>query len=149
MLAACVRGALWLPCFWSGFHHIHGIHHWDRCGLALSATICQAACFLFQIGCAITNLTDQQEVQACFWLPCCIPVLLRCWATSGVFVSSWLGGLLLQVGEWIIKKLPLVKHIYSAAKQVNDLQSGKYMFFLRDQWQDEAFLRHAHGLTRS
>ena len=26
--------------------------------------------------------------------------------------------MLLQVGEWIIKKLPLVKHIYSAAKQV-------------------------------
>ena len=38
---------------------------------------------------------------------------------SGVFVSSWLGSLLLQVGEWIIKKLPLVKHIYSAAKQVS------------------------------
>ena len=38
---------------------------------------------------------------------------------AGVFVSSWLGGLLLQVGEWIIKKLPLVKHIYSAAKQVS------------------------------
>jgi len=36
-----------------------------------------------------------------------------------VFVSSWLGSLLLQVGEWIIKKLPLVKHIYSAAKQVS------------------------------
>ena len=34
-------------------------------------------------------------------------------------MSSWLGGLLLQVGEWIIKKLPLVKHIYSAAKQVS------------------------------
>ncbi len=36
-----------------------------------------------------------------------------------MFVSSWLGSLLLQVGEWIIKKLPLVKHIYSAAKQVS------------------------------
>ena len=34
-------------------------------------------------------------------------------------MSSWLGGLALQVGEWIIKKLPLVKHIYSAAKQVS------------------------------
>ena len=34
-------------------------------------------------------------------------------------MSSWLGGLLLQVGEWLIKKLPLVKHIYSAAKQVS------------------------------
>ena len=42
------------------------------------------------------------------------------WAASaaGVFVSSWLGGLLLQVADWIIKKLPLIKHIYSAAKQV-------------------------------
>ena len=40
-------------------------------------------------------------------------------ARAGVFVSSWLGGLALQLGEWIIKKLPLVKHIYSAAKQVS------------------------------
>ena len=39
-----------------------------------------------------------------------------CWA--GAFAGSWLGGLALQLGEWIIKKLPLVKHIYSAAKQV-------------------------------
>ena len=37
---------------------------------------------------------------------------------TGVFVSSWIGGILLSIGEWIIKKLPLVKHIYSAAKQV-------------------------------
>lgn len=40
------------------------------------------------------------------------------WRRAGVLMSSWLGGLLLQVGEWIIRKLPLVKHIYSAAKQV-------------------------------
>lgn len=38
-------------------------------------------------------------------------------SSAGVFVSSWLGGLLLQVADWIIKKLPLIKHIYSAAKQ--------------------------------
>ena len=37
---------------------------------------------------------------------------------AGVFVSSWFGGLLLQLADWIIKKLPLIKHIYSAAKQV-------------------------------
>ena len=36
---------------------------------------------------------------------------------TGVFVSSWMGGAALSLGEWIIKKLPLVKHIYSAAKQ--------------------------------
>jgi uncharacterized membrane protein len=35
----------------------------------------------------------------------------------GVFFSSWLGNTLLGVGEWIIKRLPLVKHIYSASKQ--------------------------------
>ena len=38
---------------------------------------------------------------------------------TGVFVSSWLGGVALDIGEWVIKKLPLVKHIYSAAKQVS------------------------------
>lgn len=37
---------------------------------------------------------------------------------TGAFAGSWLGGLVVQLGEWIIKKLPLVKHIYSAAKQV-------------------------------
>lgn len=37
---------------------------------------------------------------------------------TGVFVSSWIGGVFLTLGEWLIKKLPLVKHIYSAAKQV-------------------------------
>lgn len=36
---------------------------------------------------------------------------------TGVFVSSWMGGAALSLGEWIIKKLPLIKHIYSAAKQ--------------------------------
>ncbi|PNW70972.1 hypothetical protein CHLRE_17g741050v5 [Chlamydomonas reinhardtii] len=37
----------------------------------------------------------------------------------GVFFSSWLGSALLGIGEWIIKRLPLVKHIYSASKQVS------------------------------
>jgi uncharacterized membrane protein len=38
--------------------------------------------------------------------------------TTGVFMSSWLGSTLLSLGEVIIKRLPLVKHIYSASKQV-------------------------------
>jgi uncharacterized membrane protein len=38
---------------------------------------------------------------------------------TGVFASSWLGSLVVAVGELIIRKLPLVKHIYSAAKQVS------------------------------
>ncbi|KAL6762059.1 hypothetical protein V8C86DRAFT_715890 [Haematococcus lacustris] len=37
----------------------------------------------------------------------------------GVFFSSWLGSVLLGVGEWLIKRLPLVRHIYSASKQVS------------------------------
>ena len=36
----------------------------------------------------------------------------------GVFFSSWLGEALLGIGEWLIRRLPLVKHIYSASKQV-------------------------------
>ncbi|KAG0607896.1 hypothetical protein M758_8G063200 [Ceratodon purpureus] len=35
----------------------------------------------------------------------------------GVFVSSWIGASVLSVGEWFI--MPLVKHIYSASKQIN------------------------------
>lgn len=48
-----------------------------------------------------------------------VPVILQVFIImTGVFVSSWMGGAALSVGEWIIKKLPLIKHIYSAAKQV-------------------------------
>ena len=38
---------------------------------------------------------------------------------TGVFTSSWIGGVFLGLGEYIIRKVPLVKHIYSAAKQVS------------------------------
>jgi len=38
---------------------------------------------------------------------------------TGVFFSSWLGSALLGIGEWIIRRLPLIKHIYSASKQVS------------------------------
>ncbi|KAK9165555.1 hypothetical protein Scep_000746 [Stephania cephalantha] len=37
----------------------------------------------------------------------------------GVFMSSWLGASLLQLGEWFIKKMPLVSYIYSASKQIS------------------------------
>lgn len=37
----------------------------------------------------------------------------------GVFVSSWMGATVFSVGEWIIKKMPFVKHIYSASKQIS------------------------------
>ncbi|KAJ8499275.1 hypothetical protein OPV22_009827 [Ensete ventricosum] len=37
----------------------------------------------------------------------------------GMFMSSWLGTSLLGLGEWFIKKMPLVCHIYSASKQIS------------------------------
>jgi len=37
----------------------------------------------------------------------------------GVFFSSYLGGLLLGLGEQGFKRLPLIRHIYSASKQVS------------------------------
>ncbi|KAE9608728.1 hypothetical protein Lal_00020290 [Lupinus albus] len=37
----------------------------------------------------------------------------------GVFVSSWMGATVFWIGEWVIKKMPLVSHIYSASKQIS------------------------------
>ncbi|XP_008785659.1 protein LIKE COV 3-like [Phoenix dactylifera] len=37
----------------------------------------------------------------------------------GMFMSSWLGTSLLSLGEWFIKKMPLVRLIYSASKQIS------------------------------
>ncbi|KAH1121618.1 hypothetical protein J1N35_004778 [Gossypium stocksii] len=37
----------------------------------------------------------------------------------GIFMSSWLGASVLSLGEWFIKKMPLVSYIYSASKQIS------------------------------
>ncbi|KAL4369027.1 hypothetical protein GQ457_05G008860 [Hibiscus cannabinus] len=37
----------------------------------------------------------------------------------GVFVSSWIGGAVFSVGEWVIKRMPFVRHLYSASKQIS------------------------------
>ncbi|KAG8481515.1 hypothetical protein CXB51_026374 [Gossypium anomalum] len=37
----------------------------------------------------------------------------------GVFVSSWMGAAVFSVGEWVIKQMPFVRHIYSASKQIS------------------------------
>lgn len=37
----------------------------------------------------------------------------------GLLGSSWAGSAVLSVGEWVIKRLPLARHVYSAAKQVS------------------------------
>ncbi|KAG6775932.1 hypothetical protein POTOM_019431 [Populus tomentosa] len=37
----------------------------------------------------------------------------------GVFVSSWIGSTIFWLGEWFIKRMPFVKHLYSASKQIS------------------------------
>lgn len=45
----------------------------------------------------------------------------------GIFFSSWMGASILSIGEWFIKKMPLVRHIYSASKQISAaISPGKY-----------------------
>lgn len=41
----------------------------------------------------------------------------------GVFASSWLGATVFWIGEWIIKRMPFMKHIYSASKQISSAVS--------------------------
>lgn len=51
------------------------------------------------------------SLPALLWPPCRPP-------HPAVFTSTWLGSMSIGMGEYIIKRVPLVKHIYSAAKQV-------------------------------
>ncbi|KAK9270839.1 hypothetical protein L1049_026712 [Liquidambar formosana] len=37
----------------------------------------------------------------------------------GIFASSWMGATVFWLGEWFIKQMPFVKHIYSASKQIS------------------------------
>ncbi|XP_058090948.1 protein LIKE COV 2-like [Magnolia sinica] len=37
----------------------------------------------------------------------------------GIFVSSWMGATVIWLGEWFIKRMPFVRHIYSASKQIS------------------------------
>ncbi|KAL0350343.1 UNVERIFIED_CONTAM: protein LIKE COV 3 [Sesamum radiatum] len=37
----------------------------------------------------------------------------------GVFMSSWVGASLLSLGEWFIRKMPLMSYIYVASKQIS------------------------------
>jgi uncharacterized membrane protein len=49
----------------------------------------------------------------------------------GIFVSSWLGASIFWLGEWIIKKMPLMRHIYSASKQISAaISPGKLLSLL-------------------
>ncbi|KAK4777996.1 hypothetical protein SAY87_018183 [Trapa incisa] len=37
----------------------------------------------------------------------------------GVFMSSWLGASVLSLGEWFIRRMPFIRHIYNASKQIS------------------------------
>ena len=43
-------------------------------------------------------------------------------------MSSWLGASVLGLGEWFIKRMPLVRHIYSASKQISAAISPGVLF---------------------
>ncbi|KAL3371158.1 hypothetical protein AABB24_007947 [Solanum stoloniferum] len=56
----------------------------------------------------------------------------------GVFVSSWLGATVFWIGEWIIKRMPFVRHLYSASKQISSAVSpGKVTDFSSSEEQND------------
>lgn len=46
----------------------------------------------------------------------------------GVFMSSWLGASVLNLGEWFIKRMPFVRHIYNASKQISSAISPGMLY---------------------
>lgn len=50
----------------------------------------------------------------------------------GIFASSWLGSTVFWLGEWFIKRMPFVKHLYSASKQISSaISSGNIVVWLQ------------------
>ena len=52
----------------------------------------------------------------------------------GIFVSSWVGSTVFWIGEWFIKKMPFVRHIYSASKQVSTAVSPGNVIYTQLQF---------------
>ncbi len=96
MYAACVLCPFWLPRVWPWVRHLDGAPLLLPVGLLLAT---------LQRSVSVHTLLNPRPLQIFIFM-------------TGVFVSSWMGTAALSLGEWIIKKLPLVKHVYSAAKQV-------------------------------
>jgi uncharacterized membrane protein len=47
----------------------------------------------------------------------------------GIFASSWLGSTVFWLGEQFIRRMPFVKHIYSASKQISTaISPGKTVY---------------------
>jgi uncharacterized membrane protein len=48
----------------------------------------------------------------------------------GIVMSSWLGESIFRLGEWFIKQMPFIRHIYNASKQISSaISPGKEFFF--------------------
>ncbi|KAI3827252.1 hypothetical protein L1987_01324 [Smallanthus sonchifolius] len=59
----------------------------------------------------------------------------------GVFMSSWLGASVLSLGEWFIKRMPFVRHIYNASKQISAAISPDQN---TQAFKEVAIIRHPH-----
>ncbi|KAG6480630.1 protein LIKE COV 1-like [Zingiber officinale] len=57
----------------------------------------------------------------------------------GVFMSSWLGASVLSLGEWFIKRMPFVRHIYNASKQISSAVSPDQN---KQAFKEVAIIRH-------
>ncbi|CAL9121058.1 unnamed protein product [Musa textilis] len=57
----------------------------------------------------------------------------------GVFMSSWLGASVLGLGEWFIKRMPFVRHIYNASKQISSAVSPDQN---KQAFKEVAIIRH-------
>ncbi|KAK8644925.1 hypothetical protein V6N13_118785 [Hibiscus sabdariffa] len=61
----------------------------------------------------------------------------------GIFMSSWLGASVLGLGEWFIKRMPFVRHIYNASKQISSAISPDQN---TQAFKEVAIIRHPrHG----
>ena len=50
----------------------------------------------------------------------------------GIFVSSWVGSTIFWVGEWFIKKMPFVRHIYIQLRSKSALRFHQVTYFYTD-----------------
>ncbi|CAD5179010.1 protein CONTINUOUS VASCULAR RING 1-like [Musa acuminata AAA Group] len=57
----------------------------------------------------------------------------------GVLMSSWLGASVLGLGEWFIKRMPFVRHIYNASKQISSAVSPDQN---KQAFKEVAIIRH-------
>jgi uncharacterized membrane protein len=68
------------------------------------------------------NLVQISKIMFCFSIFCAglgFVTSISFIFVVGVFMSSWVGASILGLGEWFIKRMPFVRHIYNASKQIS------------------------------